>query len=71
MSVVGVSDARTSFENYEKVYRRPLLTEAAALANFMIVLAPLDAATTGMINATSPRSSSVFGFSRRLRKGME
>ena len=51
MTVIGVSDARTSFENCDKIYSRSRLMEAAALADFMIVLAPLDGTTKGMINA--------------------
>jgi D-2-hydroxyacid dehydrogenase (NADP+) len=51
MTVIGVSDARTSFENCEKIYRRARLTEAVSPADIVIVLTPLDATTKGMINA--------------------
>lgn len=50
MTVIGVSDARKTFENCQKIYPRSQLTDAAALADFMIVLAPLDATTKGMID---------------------
>jgi D-2-hydroxyacid dehydrogenase (NADP+) len=51
MTVIGISDARTSFENCETIYPRSRLQEAAALADFVIILVPLDAATEGLINA--------------------
>ena len=51
MTVIGVSDARTSFGGCEKIFPRAQLKAAAALADFMIILVPLDAASTRMINA--------------------
>jgi D-2-hydroxyacid dehydrogenase (NADP+) len=51
LQVIGVSDARVSFPGCARVYPRTQLLEAASVADFLIVLVPLDADTTGMINA--------------------
>jgi D-2-hydroxyacid dehydrogenase (NADP+) len=48
--VIGVSDARTEAPNFEKILRRHRLREAAALADFMIVLVPLSPRTHHMID---------------------
>ena len=50
MRVIGVSDARESAAHFERLMKRSRLREAAALADFMIVLVPLSAATRHMID---------------------
>jgi phosphoglycerate dehydrogenase-like enzyme len=52
MTVHGVSDARTSFSGCEKIFRRSELQTAAALADFLVILVPLDDSTRGMIDAS-------------------
>ena len=49
MRVLGVSDGRTSIEGFERVFPRRSLGEAAALADFLIVLTPLTPETKGLI----------------------
>jgi phosphoglycerate dehydrogenase-like enzyme len=61
MRVIGVSDARNSAPHFERLMKRSQLCEAAALADFMIVLVPLSAATRhmideGVLNAMKPDS---------------
>ncbi len=51
MSVVGVSNARTQSPGFDQIVPRARLLEAAAMADFLIVLAPLDETTRHMINA--------------------
>jgi phosphoglycerate dehydrogenase-like enzyme len=51
MTVHGVSDARTSFPGCEKIFRRTDLKSAAMLADFMVILVPLDDTSRGMIDA--------------------
>jgi phosphoglycerate dehydrogenase-like enzyme len=50
MRVIGVSDARDTAPNFERLMKRSQLREAAALADFLIVLVPLSAATRHMID---------------------
>lgn len=50
MDVIGVSDARTSAPNFEKMFPRAQLREAAGLADFLIVLVPLSAQTRHLID---------------------
>ena len=50
MRVVGVSNARQESPGFDQIVPRAHLTEAAAQADFMIVLAPLDASTSHMID---------------------
>ncbi|HWM81966.1 MAG TPA: D-2-hydroxyacid dehydrogenase [Pseudolabrys sp.] len=52
MTVHGVSDARASFPGCETIYRRADLKAAAARADFMIILVPLDDRSRGMIDAS-------------------
>ena len=51
MRVIGVSDARDQAPHFERLMKRSQLHEAAALADFLIVLVPLSAATRHMIDA--------------------
>jgi len=51
MHVIGVSDARASAPNFEKLVPREQLRDAASLADFLIVLVPLSAQTRHMIDA--------------------
>jgi len=51
MRVVGVSNARTQSPGFDEIVPRARLLEAAATADFLIVLAPLDETTRHMINA--------------------
>jgi len=51
MSVVGVSNARTQSPGFDQIVPRARLLEAAAMSDFLIVLAPLDETTRHMINA--------------------
>lgn len=50
MTIVGVSDARAEIAGFDRVLPRAKLKEAAALADFLIVLVPLTAATRHMID---------------------
>jgi phosphoglycerate dehydrogenase-like enzyme len=50
MHVMGVSDARTSAPNFERLFPRSQLRDAAGLADFLIVLVPLSAQTRHMID---------------------
>lgn len=49
MRVVGVSNARAASPGFDIVLPRQKLLEAAAMADFLIVLVPLDATTRHMI----------------------
>jgi phosphoglycerate dehydrogenase-like enzyme len=49
MKLVGVSDARPEIAGFDRVLPRAKLTEAAALADFLIVLVPLTEATRHLI----------------------
>jgi phosphoglycerate dehydrogenase-like enzyme len=51
MRVIGVSDARDSAPHFDKLMKRSELADAAALADFMILLVPLSANTTHLIDA--------------------
>jgi D-2-hydroxyacid dehydrogenase (NADP+) len=50
MKIVGVSDARADIAGFDRVLPRAKLKEAAALADFLIVLVPLTAATRHVID---------------------
>lgn len=50
MRVIGISDARASAPNFDKMFPRAQLQEAAGLADFLIVLVPLSAKTHHMID---------------------
>lgn len=50
MKVIGVSDARASAPNFDKMFPRAQLHEAAGLADFLIVLVPLSSKTRHMID---------------------
>ncbi len=50
MRVIGVSDARESAPHFERLMKRSQLRDAAALADFLIVLVPLSASTRHMIS---------------------
>ena len=50
MHVIGVSDARTSAPNFEKLVPRAQLREAANVADFLIVLVPLSAQTRHLVD---------------------
>ena len=51
MTVVGVSNARAQTPGFDRVVPRTKLREAAAEADFLIVLVPLDSSTHHLINA--------------------
>jgi len=51
LRVIGVSDARREAPHFDKMVPRNRLKEAAAEADFLIVLVPLSAQTRHMINA--------------------
>lgn len=51
MHLIGVSDARSEALHFDRIMPRARLTEAAALADFLIVLVPLSAKTRHMIDA--------------------
>ncbi len=51
MRVVGVSDARTTTPGFDLILPRKKLDEAAAMADFLIVLTPLDATTLRLVDA--------------------
>jgi phosphoglycerate dehydrogenase-like enzyme len=50
MKLVAVSDARSEIPGFDLVLPRAKLKQAAALADFMIILVPLNAETHHMIN---------------------
>jgi phosphoglycerate dehydrogenase-like enzyme len=50
MKIVGVSDARDEIVGFDQVLPRARLKEAAGLADFLIVLVPLNAETRHLIN---------------------
>jgi D-2-hydroxyacid dehydrogenase (NADP+) len=50
MKIVGVSDARPDIPGFDKVFPRTKLKDAAALADFLVVLVPLTAETRHMIS---------------------
>lgn len=51
MTVIGVSDARSEFPHCDQIVRRTALKEAAAQADFLVILVPLDDKSRGMIDA--------------------
>jgi D-2-hydroxyacid dehydrogenase (NADP+) len=51
MKIVGVSDTRPDIAGFDRVLPRAKLKEAAALADFLIVLVPLTAATQRLIGS--------------------
>lgn len=69
MRVVGVSDARRQAPHFAVLYPRGSLTEAAALADFLIVLVPLSAQTRHMINAEVFRAMKPTGIVINLARG--
>ena len=50
MRVLGVSDGRRSVDGFERIFPRRSLGDAAALADFLIVLTPLTPETQGLIS---------------------
>lgn len=50
MKIVGVSDARPDIPGFDQVLPRTRLKEAAALADFLVLLVPLTAETRHMIS---------------------
>jgi len=56
MRVLGVSDARDAAPNFEKLYKRAQLPQAASEADFFIVLVPLSAKTRHLIDETVLRA---------------
>jgi phosphoglycerate dehydrogenase-like enzyme len=52
MRVVGVSDARASAPDFERIWPRAQFAEAVADVDFVVVLAPLNASTRHMIDAS-------------------
>ena len=50
MTVVGVSNARSETQGFDRVVPRAQLREAASEADFLIVLVPLDERTRHMVN---------------------
>ena len=51
MHLIGVSDARSEAPHFNSIMPRAKLAEAAALADFLVVLVPLSAKTRHMIDA--------------------
>ncbi len=51
MRVIGVSNARNSAPGFDQILPRAKLLEAAGMADFLVVLTPLDATTRHMIGA--------------------
>jgi len=52
MRVIGVSDGRTDAPHFDAIYPRAKLNDAAAQADFLIVLIPHTPATTNLIGAS-------------------
>jgi phosphoglycerate dehydrogenase-like enzyme len=51
MTVIGVSDARSSFPHCDRIVRRAALKDAVAQGDFVVILVPLDDRSRGMIDA--------------------
>jgi phosphoglycerate dehydrogenase-like enzyme len=68
MKIVGVSDARSEIPGFDQVLPRTRLKDAAALADFLVVLVPLTAETRHMISddvlATMKPSSFIINIAR-------
>jgi len=66
---VGVSNARQESPGFDLIVPRARLTEAAAMADFLIVLAPLDATTRHMINEAVFAAMKTSAFIINLARG--
>ena len=69
MRVLGVSDARSEAAHFEKLYKRAQLPQAAAEADFFIVLVPLSAQTRHLIDASVLRAMKPTGILINLARG--
>lgn len=69
MRVIGISDARKEAPHFDKMLPRTRLEEAAAEADFMVVLVPLSAQTRHMINASVFRAMKNTGILINLARG--
>jgi phosphoglycerate dehydrogenase-like enzyme len=69
MKVIGVSDARTSAKGFDQILPRSKLKAAAALADFLIVLVPLSAATRHLIDADVMSAMKQTAFLINLARG--
>ena len=69
MHVIGISDARTTAANFEKLVPRAQLRDAAGLADFLIVLVPLSAQTRHLIDDGVLCAMKPSGFLINLARG--
>ena len=69
MKIVGVSDARTEIAGFDKVLPRASLKEAAGLADFLIVLVPLNAGTRHLIDGPVLDAFKPTGYLINLARG--
>jgi phosphoglycerate dehydrogenase-like enzyme len=67
--VIGISDARTEAPHFEKLLPRARLLEAAAEADFVVVLVPLSSQTHHIINAGVLRAMKKTGILINLARG--
>ncbi|WP_116084155.1 D-2-hydroxyacid dehydrogenase [Tropicimonas sp. IMCC34011] len=51
LRITGISDGRSEMEGVDRIWTRDGLSEAAADADFLVVLSPLTEATKGSVNA--------------------
>jgi len=69
MRVIGISDAHKEAPHFDKILPRARLEEAAAEADFMVVLVPLSKQTHHMINAGVLRAMKNTGILINLARG--
>lgn len=69
MRVVGVSSGRSQAPGFDRIVPRDSLPEAAADADFLIVLAPYTPATHHMIDATTLQAMQPHAFLINLARG--
>ncbi|WP_168197922.1 D-2-hydroxyacid dehydrogenase [Pseudolabrys sp. FHR47] len=69
MRVIGISDARKEAPHFDKMLPRARLEEAAAEADFMVVLVPFSPQTHHMINADVLRAMKNTGILINLARG--
>ncbi len=69
MRVTGVSDSRTEAPNVDRIYSRAALHDAAAEADFLVVLVPLSDSTRNIVDAGVLRAMKRSGFLLNLARG--
>lgn len=69
MRVTGVSDGRVEAPHVDRIYRRAALNEAAAEADFLVVLVPLSPETRHIVNAGVIAAMKPTGYLLNLARG--